>query len=138
MKQTPSFPRRTALAIAAASAGLTLAVTATIASSLGLIAPAAPVAAPSTGQEQPIQQPSVTSMSEGLASSPTDSVGQPATTEMTRQATRVEEGRSARREHDGDNESDGKLRPTSSSDAAARRSASQALSRAYHEDDDDD
>ena len=137
MKPTSSVPRRTALAIAAASAGLTLAITATIASSLGLLAPAAPVATPSTGQEQPSQQPPVPMMSDGLTSIPSDSVGQPDTTEMTRQAARVEEGRSARREHDDD---DRGVRPrqSSPSDAAAGRSARQVVGRTHHEEDDDD
>ena len=138
MKPTSSVPRRTALAIAAASAGLTLAVTATIASSLGLIAPAAPVATPSMGREQPIQQPTASVMGDGLASIPTDAVGQPATAEMTRQAARIDEGRSARGKHDDDDRRVETLRRSSPGAAAAGRSASQVLSRALHEDDDDD
>ncbi|MCC6176210.1 MAG: hypothetical protein IT305_12965 [Chloroflexi bacterium] len=138
MKQTSSFPRRTALAIAAASAGLTLAVTATIASSLGLIAPAAPVAAPSTVQEQPLQQPSVPTVNEGLAFIPADLVGQPATAEATRQTATIEDVRSTRREHDHDDDRGEKLRRSSPSDAAAERSVRQLVSRAHHEEDDND
>lgn len=140
MKQTSSIPRRTALAIAAASAGLTLAVTAMVASSLGLIAPAAPGSAPSTGQEQPIQQPPLPITSDALASVPADSASQPPASEMTRASTRGEDGRSARRKHDDDDDDDRrdeKLRRSPTNGAAVGWSASQVLRRDHHDDDDD-
>src|SRR5690349_11445132 len=112
MKPNASFPRRTALAIAAASVGLTLAVSATIAVTLGLVAPAPSAPAIRTGGEQPAQPLPVPVMTDGFASAPIGS-GEPSTaTGATARATVADDVRLARREHDDDDDRKKVRRPS--------------------------
>jgi hypothetical protein len=131
MKPNSSLPRRTALAVAAASAGLTLAITATIAGGLGLMAPAAPVSSPSAGQEQPMQSPPALVTSDGLASIPIESAGQRAATIAVVSSTGSTDARLARRDHeaDDDDERAEKVRRTSPTGASAERLARLPVSR---------
>src|SRR5688572_16679377 len=103
MKPNSSIPRRTAFAVAAASAGLTLAITATIASSFGWIAPATSAPATSTGVEQPAQPPLAPVVIDRLAAVPPGSVDQSATNGAAAPPLRPDDARQARREHDDDN-----------------------------------
>jgi hypothetical protein len=139
MKPNSSLPRRTALAVAAASAGLTLAVAATIAGGFGLLAPAAPVSPPSTGQEQPIYQPPVPVTSDGLASIRTESLGQPAATLAAAPSTGSTDVRLARRKHghDDDDERVENARRASPSGVSADRSARLAVGRSHGNDNHD-
>jgi hypothetical protein len=139
MKPNSSIPRRTAFAIAAASAGLTLAVTATIAGGLGLIAPVTSAPAVSTGGEQPAQQPLAPVTADRPASVPPGSVDQSATNGAAVPPSRPDDARQARREHDDDNDNrrPEKLRGASPTGSSAERSARLAIRRG-HEDDDDD
>ena len=139
MKPNSSIPRRTVLAIAAASAGLTLAVTATIASCFGLIAPAAPPPATSTGVAEPAQAPLVPVVTDGLASAPTGGADQSATTGPIAPSSGPGDVRVARRERDaeGDDRRSERLRPAPLTGSSVERTARLADSR-NHEDDDDD
>jgi hypothetical protein len=132
MKSNSSIPRRTAFAIAAASAGLTLAVTATIASSFGLIALR-------TGGEQSTQEPLVPVVIDRLASVPPGSVDQSATIGSAAPPPGLDGARQARREHDDDNDNRRaeKLRRASPIGSSAELSARRVVSR-DHEDHDDD
>lgn len=140
MKPTSSLPRRMALAIAAASAGLTLAVTATIAGGLGLLAPAAPQLPPtSTGVEQPAQPPLAPAVTDGLASALTGSSDRSADTGSVAPSSGAGDVRLARREHDGNDrrgEQAEKLRRVPLTGASVERTARLVISR-DHEDDDD-
>ena len=139
MKPNSSIPRRTALAIAAASAGLTLAVTATIASSFGLIAPAAPPPATNMGVEQPTQAPLAPVVTDSLASAPTGGVDRSATTGPIAPSSGPGGSRVARREHDdeGDDRRTEKLRRAPLSGSTVERTARLAVSRDHGDDDDD-
>lgn len=139
MKPDSSVPRRTAFAIAAASAGLTLAVTATIASSFGLIAPATSAPEMRTGGEQPTQQPLVPVAIERLAAVSPGSVDRSATNGSAAPPPGLAGARQVRREHDDDNDNSRteKLRRASPSGSSAERAARRGISR-DHEDDDDD
>lgn len=139
MKPNSSIPRRTVLAIAAASAGLTLAVTATIASSFGLIAPAAPPPATSTDVAQPTQAPLAPVVTDSLASVPPGTVDQSAESAAPAPSAGPGDMRVARREHDddGDDRRSEKLRRTPLTGSSVERTARLAVSR-DHEDDDDD
>jgi hypothetical protein len=139
MKSNSSIPRRTAFAIAAASAGLTLAVTATIASSFGLIAPATSAPVLRTGGEQSTQEPLVPVVIDRLASVPPGSVDQSATIGSAAPPPGLDGARQARREHDDDNDNRRaeKLRRASPIGSSAELSARQVVSR-DHEDHDDD
>ena len=140
MKPNSGVPRRTMLAIAAASAGLTLAVTATIAGGLGLIEPAAASPRPSAGNEQPAQPWPGPMATESLVSAPTGGVERSAATVWVAPSTGSTDVRLARREHeDDDADHDGraeKARRTSLTEASAERSTRRPVSRDRGDDDD--
>jgi hypothetical protein len=139
MKPNSSIPRRTAFAIAAASAGLTLAVTATIASSFGLIVPATSAPAVRTGGELSTQEPLVPAVIDRLAAVPPGSVDQLTANGAASPPTGPVDARQARRERDDDNDNrrTGKVRRASPTGSSAERSARRVVSR-DHEDHDDD
>lgn len=141
MKPNSSVPRRTAFAIAAASAGLTLAVTATVAGGLGLIAPAASWPTPSAGSEKPAQPPLGPMVTESLASAPTDGVDRSAATIAVPPSTGSNDVRLARREHEDDDDDHDerveKVRRTALTGASAERPARRLVSRDHGDDDDD-
>jgi hypothetical protein len=139
MKPNSSVPRRTVLAIAAASAGLTLAVTATIASSFGLIAPAAPPPATDTGVAQPTQAPLAPGVTDGLASQLPGAVDQSTTSAATARSSGPGDVGVALREHhnEGDDRRRETLRRAPLTGASAERTARPAVSRDDEDDDDD-
>jgi hypothetical protein len=125
-KPIPSLTRRTALAIAAASAGVTLAITATLASSLGLIAPYPAPPVMNTATRQPTQQAPAPLFTDGLAKPATPVSSQPSN------AVAV-----AHREHD-DTERSEQARRSAPTSPSVERSASPLTSRTNRKESDDD